>query len=400
MHISVIGIGMGNPDTLTLGAMRALSRAEVLVGARRMLDSLPPELTGARFAAVSPDDILAALSLHGGCAEAAVVMSGDVGFYSGAAKLLPRLPADTDVLCGVTTVQYFAARLRRPWQDTALFSAHGSDCDTVGAVLSARDSFFLTGGKTTPASLLADLCEAGLGGVYAAVGENLSYPNETVTTGTAEELSCRTFSPLSAVWITRPELSRRTPGIPDGEFERGDVPMTKQEVRAAVLAKLGVRPGETVWDVGAGTGSVSVELALVSPFTRVYAVECENAACALIRRNREKFGAYNLRLVEGSAPAALAPLPAPDRVFLGGSRGSLREILACLKEKNPSVRVCVSAIAAETFAEAFSALQSLGFSGLEITQLSVSRSREVGRYHMMTAQNPISLLCAGGEEPA
>ena len=399
MKVSVVGIGMGNPDTLTQGAPRAIAEAELVVGAKRMLAALPPEARGERAEAIAPAAIAAILAAHPDCCRAAVVMSGDTGFYSGAAGLLPLLPEGAEVLCGVTTVQYLAARLRRPWQNAALYSAHGQDCDAVGSVLAERESFFLTGGKTTAQSLLRELTDAGLGGAEAAVGENLSYPDEAVRVGTAAELAECSFAPLSAVWITRPELPpRRAPGLPDEAFSRGEVPMTKQEVRAAVLAKLGARPGETVWDVGAGTGSVSVELALLSPFLKVWAVECVPEACALIRENRGKFGAYNLRLAEGKAPAALAPLPAPARVFVGGSRGNLREILACVREKNPAARVVVSAIAAETLAEGLESLKALGYSGIELAQISVSRSRAVGPYHMMTAQNPIFLLSAGGED--
>jgi precorrin-6Y C5,15-methyltransferase (decarboxylating) len=397
MRIDVVGIGMGNPDTMTLGALRAVREAELLIGAKRMLASLPADARGEKIDAVSPDEILAILAAHPEKKTAAVVLSGDVGFYSGAAKLLPRLPEDTRVFCGVTTVQYLAALLRKPWQNAALYSAHGTDCDVVGSALSARESFFLTGGKITPQSLLKELSDAGLGDCEAAVGENLSYPDERVTCGTAAELCEQTFRPLSAVWVTRKELLRRALGIPDDEFIRGEVPMTKQEVRAAVLAKLGARPGETVYDVGAGTGSVSVELALLSPFTKVYAVECVPEACDLIRQNREKFGAYNLRVVEGSAPGALNGLPAPDRAFVGGSRGNLREILACLKEKNPGVRVTVSAIAAETLAGAMQAMKELGFTDPEVAQIAVSRTRKVGPYHMLTAQNPIFLITADGE---
>lgn len=402
MHISVIGIGMGNPDTLTLRAWKALRAAQLIVGARRILDSLPAECAGERIAAVAPDEIRSVLDRHNGCGEAAVALSGDTGFYSGAAKLLPLLePYPSDVICGITTVQYLAALLRRPWQDVSLVSAHGASCNVTGAVCAAEQTFFLTGGKNTPASIVRELCEAGLGGCEVFVGENLSYPDEKLTAGRASELLGREFAPLSAVWVCRSAgFARRdaAAGIPDERFVRGEVPMTKQEVRAAILAKLGARPGETVYDIGAGTGSVGVELALSAPTITVYAVERVGAACALIRANREKFGAYNLRLTQGAAPEALSELPAPDRAFVGGSGGNLTQILACLQKKNPAVRVVVSAVAAETLSEALGALKALRFEGLEIAQISVSRSRQAGPYHMMTAQNPIFLLCAGGRD--
>ena len=179
--------------------------------------------------------------------------------------------------------------------------------------------------------------------------------------------------------------------LPDEAFERGDVPMTKQEVRAAVLAKLAVRPEDILWDVGAGTGSVSVELALAAPRGRVYAVECRPEGCALIKANREKFRTRNLVLVEGLAPAALSDLPAPDAVFIGGSKGSLAAIVDAALDKNPDARICVSAIALETLSAAVTALTAKGRT-VQVSQIAVSRAKAVGGLHLMMAQNPIYLI--------
>ena len=165
--------------------------------------------------------------------------------------------------------------------------------------------------------------------------------------------------------------------------------MTKQEVRAAVLAKLAVHPGDILWDVGAGTGSVSVELALAAPRGRVYAVECKPEGCALIKANREKFRTRNLVLVEG--PAALSDLPAPDAVFIGGSKGSLAAIVDAALDKNPDARICVSAIALETLSAAVAALTAKG-RNVQVSQIAISRAKAVGGLHLMMAQNPIYLI--------
>ena len=167
--------------------------------------------------------------------------------------------------------------------------------------------------------------------------------------------------------------------------------MTKQEVRSAALAKLAVRPADTLWDVGAGTGSVSVELALAAPRGRVFAVECEQDACALIRENKQKFSAWNLQLVEGRAPQALADLPAPDGVFLGGTKGELDAIVGAALDKNPNARICVSAIALETLSAAAAALTARGLEA-QITQIAVSRTRPAGRLHLLMANNPTFLI--------
>lgn len=400
MRVTVLGIGMGNPDTLTLGALRALERAGLILGARRLLDCLPASCRGERLFAVRPVEIRALVDANRHLEEIAVVMSGDTGFYSGAERLLPLLAGcETEVLCGVTTVQYLAARLRRPWQQVRLVSAHGTDCDIVGAVLSARETFFLTGGKITPAVIVRALDAAGLDGAEVTVGSQLSYPDERVVTDSVQALLGRAFPPLSAVWVRRtdaPVSPLLSSGLPDEAFVRGDVPMTKQEVRAAVLAKLQVCAGDVVYDIGAGTGSVSVELALLSPSVQVFAVERGEAACSLIEENRRKFGALRVTPVRGLAPEALAPLPPPDRAFVGGSGGNMRGILAALLAKNPRVRVVISAIAAETLGEALSCLKELSFSSIEISQLSVSRSRPAGGLHLLMGQNPVFLLSAEG----
>ena len=173
--------------------------------------------------------------------------------------------------------------------------------------------------------------------------------------------------------------------------------MTKQEVRAAILAKLAVRPEDTVWDVGAGTGSVSVELALAARQGRAYAVEYRDEACALIEENRARFGAWNLRLVRGTAPEALADLPAPDAVFIGGSEGRLAGIVDAALAKNPRARLCVSAIALETLSAALDVFNSHGLEA-EVTQLAVSRARPGARLHLLLANNPVFLVTACREE--
>ena len=188
------------------------------------------------------------------------------------------------MLPGVSSVQLLSARLGLPWQDWNLVSAHGADCDPVAAVSVGRPAFFLTGGALGPGEICRRLSAAGLGELSVTVGENLSYPEERIESGTAAEFAGRTFAPLSVLLAeAAPTLPRRAPGIPDGEFQRSKVPMTKQEVRSAILGKLSVGPEDVCWDVGAGTGGVSVELALQA--RSVWAVERDVEALELLRSN-------------------------------------------------------------------------------------------------------------------
>ena len=394
MNVTLIGMGSGQPENLTLQGLAALRQADLILGARRLLAVLPAGCTENRAAAYRPDEV-AELLQTSGAENAVLVYSGDTGFYSGASSMLEKLEAlgvRARVLPGLSSIQLLAAALGRPWQGWNLVSAHGRTCDPVAECMQGRPTFFLTGGSEDPATLCAQLAAEGFGDVQAVVGQCLGTPEEKLFRGSVKELAAGRFNSLSVLLVEAAEvLPRRAPGLPDEAFERGDVPMTKQEVRAAVLAKLAVRPEDILWDVGAGTGSVSVELALAAPRGRVYAVECRPEGCALIKANREKFRTRNLVLVEGLAPDALSDLPAPDTVFIGGSKGSLAAIVDAALDKNPDARICVSAIALESLSAAVAALTAKG-RAVQVSQLAVSRARAVGGLHLMMAQNPIYLI--------
>ena len=392
--VTLIGMGSGKWEALSAQAQQAVRSAGLVFGAKRLLAGLPADCTARQFALYQPADILETLAQNPG-QDAAVLYSGDTGFYSGASGLLTPLRAlgiPARVYPGVSSIQLLAAALGRPWQGWNLVSAHGRTCDPVAECMQGRPTFFLTGGSEDPATLCAQLAAEGFGDVQAVVGQCLGTPEEKLFRGSVKELAAGRFNSLSVLLVEAAEvLLRRAPGLPDEAFERGDVPMTKQEVRAAVLAKLAVRPEDILWDVGAGTGSVSVELALAAPQGHVYAVECEPDACALIRRNREKFAAWNLSLIEGRAPAALEALPAPDAVFIGGTKGSMAAVVDTVLAKNANARICIAAIALESLSAAIAALTAHGLSA-EVTQLAVSRTRPAGRLHLLTANNPIFLI--------
>ena len=396
MQVTLIGLGGGTGETLTAEARRALEQAELVLGAERLLENLP-EIENQQRAAATKSAELFTLLTASDAERPCVVFSGDTGFYSGAAGLLALLREagiPCRVLPGLSSVQLLASRLGEPWQDWTLCSAHGAPCDPVAALMAGRPAFFLTGGKTTPASLCREIKDAGLGALRVAVGEKLACPDERVVTMTAAECAEQSFAPLSVLLAeAAPRPIDRTGGIPDDAFLRGETPMTKQEVRAAVLAKLAVRPEDTVWDVGAGTGSVSVELALAARRGRAYAVEYRDEALALIDANRSRFGAWNLRVVRGRAPEALSSLPAPDAVFVGGSEGRLREIVDAALSKNPDARLCVSAIALETLSAALDVFKAQGLDA-EVTQLAVSRAKPGARLHLLLANNPVFLVTA------
>ena len=390
--IYLIGTGCG-AGTLTKDAADAVSKAVCLIGSERLLGMFPDGKKKA--AATRQEDILHAVKeseAQDPSGDICILFSGDSGFYSGTMRILPLLKGyPVRVLPGISSLQVLAARCGQPWQDWLLCSAHGTDCDAVTEVCKGKPVFFLTGGKLGPAQLCAQLKEAGLDDLPVTVGQNLGTEKESVISGTAGCFSEKEFAPLSVMLADpAPRPYRRTPGLPDEAFERTQrVPMTKQYVRSAVLAALALEEGDICWDVGAGTGSVAIEMALRAG--KVYGVERNAEAAELAGINRKKFGAWNLQLSEGSAPESLRDLPAPDAVFVGGSGGKLREILWLVKEKNARARICVSAVTVETLSEACNVLEELGYQ-TDIIQIGVSQSRKVGGLHMMTAQNTIWLI--------
>lgn len=398
MQVNLIALGGGTAETITAECLSALEQADLIIGAKRMLEHLPEGCTENRKTAVKAEEILGILK-DCDVKNACVVFSGDTGFYSGAKKLLPMLEGfDVQVLPGISSVQLLAARLDRPWQDWHLVSAHGVDCNAVHAVMEGKETFFLTGGTWTPSALCRQLTEAGLGGLQVTVGENLSYPEEKITCSTAKELAEKDFSTLSVLLAEKiPERKYFGAGLPDDAFIRGNVPMTKREVRANILAKLAVQPEDIIWDVGAGTGSVSVELALAASKGWIYAVECNPEGCYLIQRNKEKFGAWNLSVVEGKAPEALKDLPAPQAVFIGGTKGEMDAVVKLALEKNPAVRICISAIALETLTAAVESLKRYGIEPY-VTQISVSKTKALGDLHLLMANNPVFLITGGCHE--
>lgn len=431
---TLIGIGMGNPATLTQEARDALAAAPLVAGAGRVLAAVQHLVRGKTLASFDARTIAAAFAAADG--NPCAVFSGDTGFYSGATGLRALLESEgwtVRTLCGITTAQYFAARLGEPWQDWHLASAHGTDCDLGIALSYAPRTFFLTGGSITVRAIAQFLldrdCDATL-----TVGSRLSYLDddtgvpaagggrafrisaaaplpaatacadapiphasaaEHIFSGSPAEILARDDydERLACVLVTRavPDLPRAA--LPDDFFIRSRaprIPMTKQFVRAAALALLAVRDGETVWDIGAGTGAVSMDLAR-SAHCAVYAVEENAAACALIRQNRAKAGAVNLAVCPGRAPQALSGLPAPAAVFVGGSDGDLDAILRAVYQKNPAARVVAACVTLETLAQLQATARALG-RGYEAAQLSVARTKAAGAYHLLAAQNPVWLV--------
>ncbi|MCD7761613.1 MAG: precorrin-6A reductase [Lachnospiraceae bacterium] len=464
-RISCIGIGMGTPDTMTREAAREIREAEVIFGAKRMLECAqtlldsflteqtetvrtlrsrtmgsetmelkivkpetvePNTKTPQMVAEYSASKIYAWLEAHPQVRRAAILMSGDVGFYSGARQIAETFPAgEVHYYCGISSVVYFASRIPTSWQDAKLLSAHGKELALINYVKKYPKIILLVSGEKDISRLCRQLVDGKMGDVKVTIGANLSYPDERIETGapgvfldyvsdveqhrketvpTSEPLTAaerKTSCASAGLYVMMVENAKGgqiiTPGIPDKEFVRGEVPMTKEEIRALSVAKLRLKEDSVVYDIGAGTGSVSIECALLCTAGQVYAIERNTNGTELIQRNSYEFGVANLSIIEGTAPEALLELPAPTHAFIGGSSGNMREIIDVLLQKNPSVRIVINTVTLESIAEVMDLIRELQLADADVVQISAAKSRTLGNYHLMTAHNPVYIVSFGGD---
>lgn len=402
--VTLLGIGMGSPKTLTLSGQEAVRNADLIVGAKRMVDAV--RFVGQDFLyEYRSKEIAEYLKAHPEYTKVVVALSGDVGFYSGAKKLAELLGPDTEMICGISSVVYFMSKIGLSWDDAKIVSAHGKSCNLVSLIRMNRKVFSILGTGDGVRKLAEKLTFYGMSDVILHVGENLSYDNEKILAKPARELVSYEGDPLSVICAynlgAEPELA--THGIPDEEFIRGKAPMTKTEVRTVSLSKLRLPKDAICYDIGAGTGSVSVEMALRASEGEVYAIEKKEDALALLHENKKKFALDHMHIIPGTAPEALEELPVPTHAFIGGSSGNMKEIVEFLLNKNPQVRIVINCITLETVGEALACIRELEKQETyecesEVVQLCASRSKNIGRYHMMMGENPIYIITVQAHE--
>ena len=311
---------------------------------------------------------------------------------------MEKLNVEVELIPGISSVVYFASKLQTSWEDMKLISVHGRNQNLIGAVKSHEKVFSLAGYAESIREISRELIDNGLENVKVSVGCQLSYESESVTEGIPEELLQFDREGLCVVVIENPKSKGHivTHGLPDEAFERGNAPMTKEEVRSVSISKLALTKQAIVYDIGAGTGSIGLECAMQATDGMVYGIEKKADALELLARNQKKLGVTNFQIISGEAPHALDALPAPTHGFIGGSSGNMREIIEVLISKNPQVRIVINCIALETVAEVMQILKEYKFVHQEIVQVSVGKSKQLGSYHMMMGQNPVYIITLQG----
>ena len=394
MKVYIVGTGVNVGDTLTKEAEAAIAEAELLIGAERMLSPFS-HLEKEQFCSYVPQDITAKLRACD-CGCAAVLMSGDCGFFSGAKKLLPLLEEhDVRIVSGISSAAFFCGKTGLSYEKMKFVSLHGHSSNIAVNVKLNQLCFFLLGGDITAAELCRRLCRYGMGDVTVHVGADLGYPTERIISGRAENLTDCDICGLAVAITENVDALRHIPtAVNDDEFLREKVPMTKSEVRGIAVSKLNIESDSVVWDVGCGTGSVSVEAAYHCPDGRVLSFDRKREAAELTEKNALVFGCDNINITEGCCPECLEAAESPDKVFIGGSSGNMDGIFKAVHGKNPKADMVVAAVSLETLNEAVNCFEKYG-TAPEIVQISVTRTEKIGSHTMLKAQNPVFIISGG-----
>ena len=403
--IILSGIGMGNTDGMTREAYHAFEEAEIIFGAERMLENLPGK--GIKVPYYRADDIISYLIEHPQYTKVAAAFSGDSGFYSGAQSMKKALEeanekgilkSETTILPGISSVSALAARLGVSWNDAVLASIHGRRTNVVNLVRKNTKVFLLLSGKNDFEMLVNKFREAGINNVKISAGYRLSYPDEKLFTFYLDEFETKLFDLQEGVYtclIENEDCEEQilTPGIDDEIFSRTKVPMTKNEVRVLSISRLELTKNAVVYDVGSGTGSVSIECARLSPDIFVFAIEQKEEAANLTKENAVRFGLSDqIVVINKKAPEGFEELPTPTHVFIGGSSGALSDILSAIQKKlivkentkgktdkaSKGVRVVINAVSLETIAQITKLIQTYPVKHVQLTQIQASRPHKLG----------------------
>ncbi len=399
--VYIVGVLDSGADSLTPGALAVVNQAEVLIGGRRVIAFFPETKADRHFLGADLSAATQVIDANRGNRLVVVLASGDPGFYGIGRYLEQHLGREKiEIIPNLTSLQLAFARIKESWDDAVLVSAHGRPLAAVVAAAASHDKLgILTDRINTPAAIARGLIEAGLDRFHVFIAHNLGGPQEKVFRVTLPELTAIKVSEPNVMVLIARDNGHRDPapvlGLPDDTFERTRPGMiTKMEVRAISLAKLGLTPASVVWDIGAGSGAVAIEAARLCPRGTVYAIEKDPEATALITRNRDKFGAANLTVITGEAPEELAGLEDPDAIFIGGSGGRLEAIArTCIDKLKPGGRLVANMIVLEHLHTVQDLLRQANLP-TDVTLVNISRGEAIGEATRFEALNPVFIVRA------
>ncbi len=388
--VYIVGIGPGNKDYIISNAIKILENSDEIIGFKRAIDSLD-FVDGKKIIVNKLVEVTQYLNGNSD-KNIAVVASGDPLFYGITNYIKENYHGEIEVVPGITSFQYLTSKLNKPWQNAFLGSLHGREERFIKGVLQNKLSIWLTDSKNSPEVLAETLLENGLN-PHIYVGENLSYEDERIECGRAEDIIHKKFQGLSIMIVEREEeaVKKELHFIKDEEFVRGQCPMTKEEIRILSIAKLELKEDSCVLDIGAGTGSISIQGAKFCPLGKVIAIEKDKDAIGTIKENINKFNISNLTLMEGSAMEVIRDINYSfHSIFIGGSGGDIEDIIEEYGKKLlPGGKMVLNFITINNLYKAMDALKKLGYK-VCCTQVSISKTK--GETYMLFGNNPIFII--------
>lgn len=392
MKLTIVGAGMGSLDMVTCEGIDAIEGASLVLAPPRMGEDFK-ELNK-NILSMNLGEMYVKIEECIANKESLVVLAtGDASYHS-IGTLLYKKYSDAchvQIIPGISSLSYICSRLGYSYSNMKLVSLHGTDKSLVSHVVYNKMVFALTGGKTRAHDVVSELLQFGITDVKVTIGENLSYPEEVIVQGSPKELAHKEFSDLAVMIVENPSPVDRYRTLRDDDFIRGDAPMTKEGIRNLSLASLEIRPTDTVYDIGAGTGSVTCSMALKAHEGLVYGIEKKDAAYELALSNIDHIGCKNIHLVKGEAPKDMEGWKPADKVFIGGSTGRLGDIISLCLRKNHKTVFVVTAITLETLAQSIECFKREKME-YTITSASLATAKKVGPYNMMMGQNPVYII--------
>ena len=417
-HIRIIGGGPGDEAYILPMARQAVAKSSLIIGDKRLLQTFGLEADEIHiFEMGRMMERLEWLKNQPDSLSVGILVSGDPLMYSLFRLVRRTFPdAQAEIIPGIGSIQAFAARLGESMEDAKILSAHGRNMSggmLVKEVSHSPKLFILCDNERTPDWMAGQLINAGLTSVDMAAGSRISYPDEIIISGGPEDVFRGKYPALSLVMIKNPEaeapaeqsgtcenasegLTRDSGALlRDSEFLRNRTPMTREEVRWIALGKMGLSADSVVWDVGAGTGSISLECARQCPAGKVIAIEKNPEALKILYQNREHLRAGNMEIIEGIAPEAFEGLQRPTHVFVGGAGRDLSGILEKICRYGAGIQILIACVTLETMTEAYRLLDSMeGLRRKEIVTIRIETARPVGSYHLMEGGHPVTLVIA------
>lgn len=390
-QVYIIGAGVGNPKNMTVEAAEAIEKCEVVIGSEELIKLLGIKEKEVHFAQAA-EDIKEFINSHF-YNRLAVVTQGDVCLLNGIAEFTRELKGyDVEVIQGVSSIAYLAARLGIDWTNSV--TVDSTKDNVLKAVAENRGVFVFTAGNTN--EVLRTLNNNGFENVAVCIAERLSLADENILTGFVYELADGEYDELTVMYFENLHYGKASSLVKDDSLITGNVRILNKNLRAVVMRDLDLRANEVVYDIGAGCGAMAVEIALISNRSRIYAIDKSELAVDLIERNCALYTVNNVRAIPGDAIEVTGTLPKPDAVLIENYDGNTVDLVRCVGRLN-KIRLIVVTKGFDTAYKLLEVMHKNYFEQIELKQISVAEGKNYGNGTSLVPEDTCFIIKGVGE---